>query len=251
MLRHLVAALFVISASFLERADAYEFSPIVAQFDPSGPGAARSFVVNNTQSAAVALQIEVYARSANERGEEVRVPDYDSFIVTPPQMVVAPGTSQAVRVQWIGDPKPEREMAFRIVITQLPIRFASESPDKDIKADVAVGYKYEAAVYVAPGNASPSAELIKSEPVLNETGQRVLRLTVKSTGKRRAILDQPRLQISAAGRGGGIELQGERVKPLQMKNLLSGTQAIIDIPWPEEIEFGPVDVQLNTRYFVG
>lgn len=194
--------------------------------------------------------MEVYSRSANEKGEEVRVPDYDSFIITPPQLVIAPGTSQAVRVQWIGTPRPERELAFRIVVTQLPIRFSSEAEAGEFKADVAVGYKYEAAVYVAPPNATPSAELLNSEPALNEAGERVLRLTIESSGRKRAILDQPRLQITSAS-GNSIELEGDRLKALQMKNILSGTQSIIDIPWPEEIEFGPVEVKLSTRYFVG
>lgn len=250
MLRHALLFAFAIVVSSFGRVEAYEFSPIVAQFEPSGPGAARTFVINNTQSDPVALQLEVFARSADETGREVRVPDYDSFIITPPQLVVAPGTSQAVRVQWIGPPKPERELAFRIVTTQLPIRFSGETSGGDVKADVAVGYKYEAAVYVAPSNASPAAELIASEPVLDEAGQRMLRLTVKSTGKRRAILDQPRLAISTAD-GRSIELEGDRIKPLQMKNILSGTQAVIDVPWPEEIEFGPVEVQFSARYFVG
>lgn len=250
MSRPVIIAIAALLASAFARAEAYEFSPIVAQFEPSGPGAARSFVVNNTQSGPVALQMEVYARSANEKGEEVRIPDYDSFIITPPQLVVAPGTSQAVRVQWIGTPKPDRELAFRIVVTQLPIRFASESEEGDFKADVAVGYKYEAAVYVAPANATPLAELLSSEPALNEAGERVLRLTIKSAGGRRAILDQPRLQITSAN-GGSVELEGERIKALQMKNILSGTQSVIDVPWPAEVEFGPVNVKLSTRYFVG
>lgn len=231
-------------------AAAYEFAPIVAEFEPSGPGAARSFVVNNTQSGPVALQIEVFARTSDETGNEVRVPDYDSFIITPPQLVVPPGTSQAIRAQWIGPDQLEREQAYRIIVTQLPIRFAADAREGDIQADVSMGYTYEAAAYVSPRGASPSAELVMAEPLLADDGTQMLRLTIRSTGKKRAILDQPRLKISSSS-GGSVELEGERLSALQLKNILSGTQAVIDIPWPEELAFGPVDVQMTTRYFVG
>ncbi len=243
----LFVALF---ASAFARAAAFELSPIVVQLEPRGPGAARNFVVNNTQSDPIALLIEVYARSASDYGEEIRTPDYDSFVITPPQLVVEPSTSQAIRVQWIGPPDIERELAFRVIVRQLPIRFLSENQGGDFQADVAVAYRYEAAVYVAPPQSKPSAELVSSEPAIDEFGRPVLRLTIASKGSMRAILDQPRLQITSAS-GGSVELTGERVDTLQMKNILSGTQAVIDVPWPDEVEFGPVSVTLNTRYFVG
>jgi fimbrial chaperone protein len=244
----LIIAALITSAS--GRAAAFELSPIVVQLEPRGPGAARNFVVNNTQSDPIALLIEVYARSADEYGEEVRTPDYDSFVITPPQLVVEPATSQAVRLQWIGSPDIERELAFRIIVRQLPIRFVSETQGGEFQADVAVAYRYEAAVYVAPPRSKPSAELISSEAAIDDSGRPVLRLTIASKGSMRAILDQPILEITPTA-GNSIELSGERVGALQMKNILSGTQAVIDVPWPEEVEFGPVSVTLRTRYFVG
>jgi fimbrial chaperone protein len=246
------AGFFILAllASAFARAAAFELSPIVVQLEPRGPGSARNMVVNNTQPEPIALMIEVYARSANEQGEEVRVPDYDSFVIIPPQLVVEAGTSQAIRVQWIGPPDLERETAFRLIVRQLPIRFFNESQGSDLQADVAVAYRYEAAVYVAPSQSKPLAELVSSEAALDDAGRPVLRLTIASRGSRRAILDQPRVQITSAY-GGSVELTGERVRPLQMKNILSGTQAVIDIPWPDEVEFGPVSVTLSTRYFVG
>lgn len=243
----LIAALF---ASAFTRAAAFELSPIVVQLEPRGPGSARNLVVNNTQSDPIALLIEVYARSADDHGQELRTPDYDSFVITPPQLVVEPSTSQAIRVQWIGSPDIEREQAFRIIVRQLPIRFVSENRDNEFQADVAVAYRYEAAVYVAPSQSDPLAELISSEAVTDDVGRRMLRLTIASKGRRRAILDQPSLQITSAT-GNSVDLSGERVGALQMKNILSGTQAVVDVPWPDEIEFGPVSVTLSTRYFVG
>ena len=49
-------------------AAAYEFAPIVAQFSPTGSGTAKTFVVRNTHKEPIALQIEVYRRSADEMG---------------------------------------------------------------------------------------------------------------------------------------------------------------------------------------
>lgn len=248
MFRRVLMALMVTFALLRPLASAYEFSPIVAEFAATGSGSARSFTVRNTQQEPVALQIEVFSRSADEAGAEVRVPDYDSFIVTPPQLVLSPGAGRSVRVQWIGDPAPKKELAFRVVVTQIPINFGQESVEGDVAASVAVGYKYEVAAYVTPNGSKPEATLAKAEPVVDDQGRNMLRLTVRSTGTKRAILSEPKLTVRS-GEAQSVLLEGTRLAGLQTKNILSGTQAIVDVPWPDELAFGPVEATLETKYF--
>lgn len=249
MFRRLLLALLLTATLFATSAHAYEFSPIVAQFDASGPGAARNFTVRNTQPGPVALQIEVFSRTADENGNEVREPDFDNFIVTPPQLVLAPGAGRSVRVQWIGTPAPEREMAFRIVVSQVPINFDEDAGEGEVSATVAIGYTYEVAAYVSPPKASPSVVLSSADPVTAPDGKNTLRLTIASNGTKRAILSETKLTINSEA-GGTVVLEGDRLSQLKMKNILSGTQAVVDIPWPEEIPYGPVSVSLDTSYLV-
>ena len=235
-------------ASELTAASAFEFSPIVAQFEPAGPGSARTFTVQNNQPDTIALQIEVYARSADEAGRETRIPDYDNFIITPPQLVLTPGAGRSVRAQWIGDPAPQSEQAFRIIVSQIPIHFSEDAPASDTNASVAIAYRYEVAAYVAPAGAEPEISLLSAEPVSDAQGVAALRLTLRNSGTMRAILSDPVLSLKAAG-GEELVLRKERLGPLEMKNVLSGTQAVIDLPWPEELPFGPVTATLETGYF--
>ncbi len=248
MFRRLLMTLVVAFALLQPQASAYEFSPIVAEFAATGSGSARSFTVRNTQQEPVALQIEVFSRSADELGAEVREPDYDNFIITPPQLVLAPGAGRSVRVQWIGDPAPAAERAFRFVVTQIPINFDQEADEGEVAASVAVGYKYEVAAYVSPPGTKPEATLVSAEPVTATDGKNLLRVAVRSTGTKRAILNEPKLTVRS-GEAQSVVLEGARLPGLQTKNILSGTQAVFDIPWPDELPFGPVDASLEVKYF--
>lgn len=229
-------------------AAAYEFTPIVAVFAPSGPGATQTFTVRNTQVETVALQIEVVRRTQTADGGETHEPELDDFIVTPPQLVVAPGASQTVRAQWIGDPAPGRELNYRFIVTQLPIRYERERSG-DRSAAIMLGYKYEAAVYVTPPGAEPAARLVGAEPREDAQGQTQLAVTIASEGNTRAILEQPSLRLTGSN-GQSVTLEGERAEEIANRNILSGATVTYLMDWPAELPVGPVTGELSTGYFV-
>lgn len=237
-----------IAAAVSAPAAAYEFAPIVAQFSPTGSGAAKTFVVRNTHKEPIALQIEVYSRSADEMGNETREIDYDDFIVTPPQMVLAPGQSQSIRVQWVGDSNPDTELAYRLVVEQLPIPYKGDgSTPEGVSVDVKLGFRYEAALYVVPASGAPDARISYGEIVKSETGENLLRLTVENIGQRRAILQRPVVTLQTGGQT--IELSDEAAEALNNRNIIAGTQAVIDLPVADSLSPGPVSASLNTDYF--
>jgi fimbrial chaperone protein len=247
MLRYITALIVVFLFNAFQSAFAYEFAPIVAELAPKGPGSVKTFVARNTNPEAVALQIEVFHRTADENGEEVREAEYEDFIVSPPQMVLAPGQSQAVRVRWIGTPDIDAEQSYRIIVKQLPINYKKLN-EGETSVTLSVGYEYQAAVYVVPPKAKPSAVIKDAVEAEGPNGEKLLRLTIQSTGTTRAILEDPRVSISAAN-GKTITLQDEQVEPLRMKNIITGSQSVIDLPWPTELASGPLKAELNTTYF--
>lgn len=248
LLRLLSLAIILSTPIFYPKASAYEFSPIVAQFTAQGSGSTRTFVVRNNHSEPIALQIEVFRRTSDALGNEQREPEYDDFIVTPPQLVLAPGRSQSIRARWVGGDAPDIEQSYRFVVTQLPIKYKREDVGNARMADVKMGFRYEAAIYVLPTKGSPSAEIIHSEAATSTEGQRVLRLTVQSTGTRRAILQNPVVTVTSSGQS--VELSGEDVFGLDDRNIIAGSKAVIDLPWPEELPVGPITASLKTRYFI-
>lgn len=250
MPRTLLAAIAAILVNVLvsQQATAFEFAPIVQEFSPKGGGAVRSFVIRNTQAETVAIQIESFQRTTDEFGEEQRKPEYDDFVISPPQLVLQPGMSQAVRIQWIGDPEPQQELSYRLIVSQVPIKYAAETTE-EVSATLHMGYRYEAAIYVTPPRAKPKAELVSAQPAEDETGNQVLRLSLKSVGETRAILEDPTLLVTSASSEETARLSGDLVSALHMRNLISGSSAVIDLPWPSSIPYGPVTATFDTNYY--
>ena len=182
-----------------ERVLAYDLRPIIIQLTPSGAGSSGTVIITNSHDVPIAIEARAYLRIQNPDGTEERIPEDEDIIITPPQMVIAPGSSQAVRVRWVGDANPERELTFRLVTEQLPIRLATES-NEETTANLSFAYRYEAALYIVPPESRPAARITRAAAVQDETGTQWLELDIASEGTRRAILEEPSVSLSVVRR---------------------------------------------------
>lgn len=243
----LVAALLVQINS--NPANAYDVRPIVIQLSPEGAGSTQSVIISNSHDEPIAIEVRAYHRVQKPDGTEDREPEDDDIIITPPQLVIAPGASQAVRVRWVGDPNPPRELAFRLITDQLPINLTTQSRD-DFTANVSVNYRYEAALYVTPRNARPEARIDRASPVTGADGAQMLELDIVSEGTRRASLDKPKVVLTPLGGGSSVILEGEAVAELNQLVTLAGSRRTVRIPWPPNVDVGPVQAELRAQYIV-
>ena len=230
-------------------ANAYDVRPIVIQLSPEGAGSTQSVIISNSHDEPIAIEVRAYHRVQKPDGTEDREPADDAIIITPPHLVIAPGASQAVRVRWVGDPTPPRELAFRLVTEQLPINLTTQHRE-DFTANVLVNYRYEAALYVTPHNARPEARIDRAVPVTGEDGTQLLELEIVSEGTRRASLDKPKVVLTPIGGGSSIILEGEAVAGLNQMVTLAGSRRIVRIPWPPNVDVGPVQAELRAQYIV-
>ena len=228
---------------------AYDFRPLVIQLAPAGAGSSQSAVVSNSHKEPIAIEVSVRKRVQLEDGSDSLSDEPGDFIISPMQMVIAPGKSQSVRIQWIGDSNPKAELAYRLIGNQLPIRFRRETQG-DRTFDVSMKYRYEAALYVMPKGATPAIRVVSAIPGADAEGKPVLKLKLASEGTRRAILDQPVLTLSPAGGGAPVKLEGDAVKSLVNLNVLPGVQRTVDIVWPAALPPGPVQADLQTQFAV-
>ncbi|MXP42126.1 fimbria/pilus periplasmic chaperone [Altererythrobacter soli] len=228
-------------------APGYDLRPIVIQLAPSGAGASDTVVITNSHAVPIAIEVRAYQRSQNPDGTDRRIPEDNDIIITPPQMVIAPGASQSIRLRWIGESNPERELAFRIVTEQLPIALGPKRAGEAV-ANLSLAYRYEAALYVVPPASKPAARISRAAPV-EADGKRWLELDIASEGTRRAILDQPSVAVTPQS-GQPAVLEGAAVAPLAALNILSGAYRTVRLPWPEGVAFGPVEAELHTGYMV-
>lgn len=243
-----IAASFAGAAAIAMAAQvaAYDLKPIVFQLAPSGPGSAQAMMITNSHEVPIAIEVRAYGRKQLPDGEDELTPEEDDIVIYPPQMVIQPNTSQSFKVQWVGDPAPKQELAYRIVTNQLPIKFKRQEANGRV-ADVTMKYRYEAALYVVPKGAKPSASLTSVTRIKEPNGTASLELRIRSDGTLRAILDQPSLQLTTPS-GRSVTLAGDQVKPLAGLNVLPGVERVVRIPAPADLETGPLQGQLQTKY---
>jgi fimbrial chaperone protein len=229
--------------------NAYDLKPILIQLAPSGTGAAQSMIITNTHDEPIAIEIKAYKRSQNLDGSDSREPEENDLIISPPQMVIAPKSSQSIKVRWVGSATVDRELAYRIVTSQLPIKFKSASQG-EVNAQLSMNYSYEAALYILPQNAVRNARLVSLTPVQDAAGQQQMEVRIASEGNSRAILRNPTLIVKSKSGGEALSLNGEAAKELSNLNILAGAERIVRIPWPTTMPFGPVEGELQTEYMV-
>lgn len=248
-MRKRLAALMALAALICSaNAAAYDLRPIVVQLSPTGAGSSQTLVITNSHEVPIAIEVRAYQRQQMPSGEDTLTPEDEDLLIYPPQMVIPPQTSQSFKVQWVGDPAPTRELAYRIVTEQLPIRF-TEQVEGDRNADVTVRYRYEAALYVMPSNAEPSARLTAIARTTGEDGSEQLELRISSEGTMRAILDTPSVTVRGAS-GESVVLSGEQIQPLDGLNILPGVERVVRVPAPPGLPSGPLTGELETRYVV-
>jgi fimbrial chaperone protein len=173
---------------------AFSFSPIAQDFTPSGPGSVQSFRLENEGTEPVAVRISMRSRQSDPDGKETNAPADGLFVVYPSRAVLAPGSAQAVRVQWKGPATLEAEQCYRILVEQLPVDFGSQEKQK---ASIRVLFRYLGAVYIVPAGAAPDVVLASSAPGVDPSGKPGLGLVFANRGTAHVILGEMSITVTA------------------------------------------------------
>jgi fimbrial chaperone protein len=184
--------LLVVLMFLMAPVHAFKLTPIEAEFGP-GRLAVQTFKVENPGALAVAVELSVHARTMAASGEDVLMPAPEAFAVFPDQIVLQPGETQSVRVQWTGTDIPQTEIAYRLMAEQLPITLGDEGERSGLRLMV----KYLAALYVRP--ADPAAVLAAEIGSEVRDGQKVAVIKVDNTGNAHAVLQAAMVEVSAGG----------------------------------------------------
>jgi fimbrial chaperone protein len=212
---------------------AFSLTPIEAELSPSGQGASQVVRLQNTLDEPLAIEIDVKHREMGRHGEDVLSDAEDDFMVFPAQVVLQPGQSQSVRVQYVGPPLA-RERAYRLIAEQMPVD-VGQAPQNGGRMRVLV--KYVASLYVRPRDARPAVALRRAATV-QDGGRRWLELEIANDGTAHQVLK------GLSVRGGAPGLAGEALKALVGENLLAGAVRVFRLPAPAGVELGPLALQL-------
>lgn len=166
---------------------AYEVQPMRVFLD-LGAGQNSSVVtLRNIREDRLPVEIRAYKRTVAPDGTQTLDEADDDFIIFPPQVLVEPGESQAIRFQYVGNPDLEESAAYVIQIEEVaavPEGFTG----------VVFAYNFGVAVYLrAPG----AEEELGVTQASAEDG--TLRFTVTNSGADYAFLMEKTLVIEADG----------------------------------------------------
>jgi fimbrial chaperone protein len=222
---------------------AFRLSPPRMVFTPSGSGATQSFRIESTGDRPVAVQIQMAQRQVNIDGIETQPSAEADFAVYPPQILLKPGESQTVRVTWLGDPNPSKELAYRIIAEQLSVDNLPEveQPQKGAIVKVKALYRYVGSIFITPKKVAPKVVLEQAacQPEPGKANQ--LKLNFANQGTAHTYLSGLKLHLSPPEQKSKIvHLMPDQLKGINGENLLAGNKRQFTLACPTDFPVGPV-----------
>ena len=231
---HLWRLLFIammVQAGGSYSANAFKLTPMKMTLAPQGKASSGVFVVSNDSDDTLAVDIHFLTRSLSPEGAEINERADEHFMVFPSQFALHPQKKQTVRIKWIGKAPVEKELAFRLVAEQLPVRL-NKGSNGGVNLNVAI--RYLAAVYVQPKGAKEKI-VLKAEKMAGESQDGLL-LDIGNKGTRHAILRELSVELSCQGET--VELTADQISAIQGENFLAGSTRQIRLPWPSGLPLG-------------
>ncbi len=221
----------------------FNFSPIVADFEPSGPGARQTFRLTNPNADSIPVEITVFERRMTVDGQDVLEPS-DDFVVFPTQAILAAESSRVVRVQYVGPADINTEKAYRIIAEQLPVDLEAL---EEGTARLNLLFRYVGSMYVVPTNAA-SDVVIESVERVDVEGILSLAIVLHNHGNAHAILEDLVVELSTrpfASTDGVVRLDGDELEGMRNQNVLAGHTRRFVLPLPTELAL--TSGRLNAR----
>lgn len=146
LLRSVWMAIAVVTALALAGAvHAYEVTPMRVFLQPDRGQNSATITINNIREEPLPVEIQVFRRVVAANGEQTFEPADEEFITFPPQVQIAAGQSQAIRIQYVGT-LGEAAEAFVVQVTEVPV-------NKLEGTGIQFTYNFGVAVYVQPPRA--------------------------------------------------------------------------------------------------
>ncbi len=208
---------------------AFEVTPMRAEMRSSGTRTTVTLRVQNPDRQPLPVEIYMERREVTPEGEQRFVRADGDFTVFPPQALVPPGQTQAVRVQYVGPRDLDTSRAYVANVSQVPVR-----PESG-ESGVVLVYRFGAALYVVPESAVADPVLADSRV---ENGELVVEIA--NEGRAHAFLSNDRFDISTGS--GTVTLEGEALGDLIRNPIMPpGMVRVFRLRVPG-LGAGPVDV---------
>jgi P pilus assembly chaperone PapD len=182
------AALMLLGAG---PASAISVTPIQVEMTSTG-GAGRSQVtVTNDSNEPLPVEVAIQRLALDEKGDRSLSKAGDEFLVFPPQAMIAPGSSQVFRLQWVGEPAISQSESYLLSVNQVPVKMPAG------KSAVQIVMSFGVMINVAPPQGSPNLNLVTTGVESDKkSGKRYPTITVENPTAVHALLPQSTIALS-------------------------------------------------------
>ena len=186
--------------------------------------------VQNDSDKPITIELVAEKRSFDEDGVEHRTPADDDFVLFPPQAVIAPNASQAIRVQYIGAPSLAHSETYTVTVKQIPIQLPT-----DARTGVQVLFNFSTLANVVPAGAKSDVRVVSLEP--EPAGG--YRLRLNNQGTLYANLAAATVTV------GGEQVSGEVWrKALKTSWLLPSADRVVVLPANSSAQAGAAEARI-------
>ncbi len=215
---------------------AYKFEPISRVFAPAGSNATQAFEIINDGTERIAVTVSMLTLERDEVYVETNRDADDEFLVYPAQIVLSPGKRQTVRVTWLGDAKPTRELTFRIVVEQVPIELLDPKarPSPELAGRVRVMLAYRGTLFIRPPQASPNIT-VEARPA----AKNALEVTLVNRGTAVGLVKSCAVTLQPV-QGSAIEVPATALAVMRNHRVLAGGRRRYLLAWPAGLSPQPV-----------
>jgi len=192
---------------------------MIYDLKPVGQGSAIVVRVENTNDKPITIEVAAERRTFDENGAESRTPADDDFVLFPPQAVIQPGATQALRVQYVGPPRLPASVMYTVTVKQIPIQLPAGGP-----SGVQFVFNFSTLADVVPDGARAQIETVSLTP--QPVGYA---LRIHNSGNKYANLAISSVVLTGPGFTRTLEGEDWR-KTLGPSWILPGADRVIKLP---------------------
>lgn len=214
--------LLVLFSLFSFPSFAFKFSPMSSTINFKANENTTLFYLENDSDLPVAIQVSITSRDVDTKGIEKNTVVKDDFTFYPAQIIIPPNEKRSVKVSYMGQEKPKKEIAYRLIAEQLPIDLEKT---KKNKKNIKVLLRYIAALYL-------SHEELQSEIALKTLtlDNKNIYLTLENKGNKHQVLSNLNIKFKDEKSNKETLFSAEDLKGITGQNILALSERVFTLP---------------------
>ena len=187
----------VIAALVATVVHAMTVSPVVIDLTTSGGRMSQVITIENKYAKPVILEMLAQETEYTDEGVKGTGKPTEDLLMFPPQAQIAPGGTQAIRIQYVGDPDLAKSRHYFVTVAQLPVKMPEG------QSGVQLLYNFQIVTGVAMAGKRPNISISSAESYIGGDGQPRVTLVLKNDADTYGYLSNGSLRIvqkNAAGK---------------------------------------------------